>query len=158
MGFYGFLRTTEFTTPSEKFDPSSHLAAQDVAVDSHISPSLLQIRIKMSKTDQFKRGTSVFMAPSHNELCPVAAVLSYLVNRPPNEGPLFQFMDGSPLTRPRFMREFRRVLSAAGVQAEAYTGHSFRIGAATTAAAKGIPDNMIKVKRTRCIFASRGSS
>ena len=71
-------------------------------------------------------------------------MLCYLANHPKKEGPLFQFADGSPLTRSRFVTEFRRALSAAGVQAAAYTGHSFRIGAATTAAAKGIPDNIIK--------------
>ena len=145
VGFVGFLRTAEFTVPSSsKFDPSVHLTVQDVAIDSYTSPSLLQIRVKMSKTDQFKQGTSVFLAASHNELCPVAALLSYLVSRPPGEGPLFQFTDGSPLTRPRFVTEFRKALMAAGVQAEAYTGHSFRIGAATTAAAKGVADNLIK--------------
>ena len=42
------------------------------------------------------------------------------------------------------MTEFRKALMAAGVQAEAYTGHSFRIGEATTAAAKGVADNLIK--------------
>ena len=130
--------------PSGKFDPSVHLSVQDVAIDSHTSPSLLQIRIKMSTTDQFRHGTSVFLAASHNELCPVAAVLSYLADHPRGEGPLFQFVDGSPLTRPKFVAEFQRALSAAGVQAEMYTGHSFRIGAATTAAAKGVTDNIIK--------------
>ena len=145
VGFFGFLRTADFAVPSSsKFDPSVHLAVQDVVIDSFTSPSLLQIRIKMSKTDQFKQGTSVFLAASHNELCPLAALLSYLVSHPPGEGPLFQFADGSPLTRPRFVTEFRKALMAAGVQAEAYTGHSFRIGAATTAAAKGVADNLIK--------------
>ena len=144
VGFYGFLRTAEFTVPNGKFDPSCHLAVKDVAIDCHTSPSLLQIRIKMSKTDQYKHGTFVYMATTHNELCPVAAVLSYLVHHPSGEGPLFQFRDGSPLTRARFVLEFRKALSSAGVQADGYTGHSFRIGAATTAAAKGIPDNMIK--------------
>ena len=144
VGFYGFLRTAEFTVPNGKFDPSCHLAIKDVAIDCHTSPSLLQIRIKMSKTDQYKHGTFVYMAITHNELCPVAAVLSYLVHHPSGEGPLFQFRDGSPLTRARFVSEFRKALSSAGVQADGYTGHSFQIGAATTAAAKGIPDNMIK--------------
>ena len=81
--------------PNGKFDPSVHLATQDVAVDSHTSPSLLQIRIKILKTNQFKHGTSAFMAAYHNELCLVAAVRSYSVSHPPNKGPLFQFADGS---------------------------------------------------------------
>ena len=61
-GFVGFLRTAEFTVPSSsKFDPSVHLAVQDVAIDSYTSPSLLQIRIKMSKNRPVQAGDdSVF--------------------------------------------------------------------------------------------------
>ena len=40
----------------------------------------------------------VYMATTHNELCPVVAVLSYLVHHPSGEGSLFQFSDGSSFT------------------------------------------------------------
>ena len=137
VGLYGFLQTAEFPVPNGKFDPSSHLAIKDVAADCHTAPSLLQIWIKMSKTDQYKHRTFVYMATTNNELCPVAAVLSYLVHDPSGEGPLFQFSNGFPLTRVKFVLEFRQVLTSTRVQADGYTGHSFRIGAAMTAAAKG---------------------
>ena len=42
------------------------------------------------------------------------------------------------------MREVRKALVAAGVDQSKYSGHSFRIGAATTAAAAGIADSNIK--------------
>ena len=114
-----------------------------MAFDCHTAPSLLQIQIKMSKMDQYKHGTCVYMAATHNELCPVAAMLSYLVPHPSGEGPLFQFSNGSPLTRAKLVSEFRQALSSTEVQADGYTGHWFQIGAATTAAAKGIPDNIM---------------
>ena len=66
--FYGFLWTAEFTVPNGKFDPSGHLAIKDVAVDCHNSSSLLQIRIKMFKTDQYKYRTLVYLATTNNEL------------------------------------------------------------------------------------------
>ena len=145
LGFFGFLRTAEFTVPNGKdFDPSVHLTAGDITVDSHIEPSLLQVRIKASKTDQFKQGTALYLAATRNDLCPVAAILSYLARRPNGEGPLFVSKAGDPLTRLKFVTKLRQVLQQVGIQADQYTGHSFRIGAATTAAAKGIPDNMIK--------------
>ena len=42
------------------------------------------------------------------------------------------------------MKELRSGLRLAGIQAENYAGHSFRIGAATTAANQGLSDSLIK--------------
>ena len=42
------------------------------------------------------------------------------------------------------MSEIRAALQAAGVPDSGYSGHSFRIGAATTAALNGVPDSLIK--------------
>ena len=55
-------------------------------------------------------------------------------------GPLFVFKDGRPLTRQRFVAAVRDALSQAGIAANSYAGHSFRIGAATTAASRGLED------------------
>ena len=60
-------------------------------------------------------------------------------------GLLFRFEDGTALTRPALVRELRRALLAAGVDASPYSGHSFLIGAATTAAAVGVEDSVIKI-------------
>ncbi len=78
-------------------------------------------------------------------MCPVAAILSYMALLKPGAAshptPFFSFSDGSPLTKERWVRELREALSSAGVH---YAGHSFRIGAATTAATQGMPDSLIK--------------
>ena len=42
------------------------------------------------------------------------------------------------------MEEVKKALDIAGVDAANYNGHSFRIGAASTAAANGMEDSMIK--------------
>ena len=60
-------------------------------------------------------------------------------------GPLFRFEDGTALTWAALVRELRRALQAAGVDASPYSGHSFRIGPATTAAAVGVEDSVIKI-------------
>ena len=77
-------------------------------------------------------------------LCPVAAVLHYLTIRGMEAGPLFRFSDGWVLTRQRFVSSIRQTLSDLGLDTSLYSGHRFRIGAATTAAAQGISDALIK--------------
>ena len=146
MGFFGFMQAGEFTIPSDRsYDPSCHLSVSDVAVDSHSKPSLLQVHLRMSKTDPFRRGVSIYLGNTSNDLCPVAAVLSYLAIRPGTPGPLFVFEDGRYLTRDRLVHNLRDILAQVGVNATHFSGHSFRIGAATTAAAKGVPDSTIKM-------------
>ena len=55
-----------------------------------------------------------------------------------------QFADGHFLSQEQFVSSVRSALQAAGVEALDYAGHSFRIGAATTAALSGVQDSLIK--------------
>ena len=126
------------------YDKSVHLSFDDIAIDETSSPSFVRVRIKQSKTDPFRRGVNLFLGRTHTDLCPVAALLSYLVVRGAGSGPLFKFADGRPLTMSRFVAQVRDALGAAGTNEGSYCGHSFRIGAATTAAARGVEDSVIK--------------
>lgn len=147
MCFFGFLRSGEVVVPSAKtFDPAIHLTDGDVKVDNREKPSYLEVKIKASKTDIFRKGVTVYLGTTGTDICPVAAVLNYMVKRKPSSEsvPFFVFSDGSPLTREKLVRELRAALSRAGIKAEDYAGHSFRIGAASTAAACGMPDSLIK--------------
>ena len=145
LAFFGFLRTGEMTVPSDsKYDPSCHLSFGDIAVDNPKLPSVVRVTIKQSKTDPFRQGIDLFLGKTDSDLCPVAALLGYLFCRGRAAGPLFLFRDGRMLTRPRFVAAVRAALAEAGVDESKYGGHSFRIGAATTAAAKGFEDSVIK--------------
>ena len=145
VGFFGFLRAGEFTARTqEDFDPSTSITLQDVAVDQHDNPSMIRIRLKQSKTDPFRHGVDVFLGRTQADLCPVSALLAFVAVRPDREGPLFVFQDGSFLTRDRLVMAVRATLQSAGVDASGYSGHSFRIGAATTAARRGVEDSTIK--------------
>ena len=81
---------------------------------------------------------------SQQVICPVSAMLAYLVVRGNQTGPLFKLREGRPLTRQRFVMAVKDALDAAGVEAGQYSGHSFRIGAATTAAARGLEDPTVR--------------
>ena len=71
----------------------------------------------------------------------MAATLAYLALSP---GFLFKFRDGRPLTKARFVDAVRSALATAGLNPKDYAGHSFRIGAATTAHSRGLNDSTIQ--------------
>ena len=144
--FFGFLRAGEMTIPSESgFDAGAHLTYGDIAVDSVADPNTLRVRIKASKTDPFRKGIDVFLGRTHSQLCPVEAMMAFLAIRGDKAGFLFQFKDGRNLTKDRFIKKVRDLLQKAGVDASKYAGHSFRIGAATTASQCGIGEATIKM-------------
>ena len=87
---------------------------------------------------------TVFLGRTDTQVCPVVAFLNYLVMRGTGEGPLFQFVNGEPLTRSRLVTELGEALKKAGMQPKDYAGHGFRIGVVTTAAACGVPVDVIK--------------
>ena len=140
--FFGFLRLGEITVPTDTgFDEGAHLTFNDISVDCIENPQVIRVRIKASKTDPFRVGADIFMGRTDNDLCPVAAVLAF---RGPGPGPLFRFSDGKPLTRSRLVAKLKESIQTAGVNCAPYSGHSFRSGAATTAARQGIGDATIK--------------
>lgn len=59
-------------------------------------------------------------------------------------GPLFRFEDGCPLTRPAFVKQVKAALEVVGASSVGVSGHSFCIGAATTAAERGVEDSTVK--------------
>ena len=144
--FFGFMRSGELTVPSAtSFDEGAHLSFNDVEVDCTKNPRILRVHLKASKTDPFRLGIHIYIGRTGNSLCPVAAVLQYMVARGADTGPFFRFENGSPLTRSKFVERVKEALSLAGVDCTAYSGHSFRIGAATAAAKQGISDTTIKM-------------
>ena len=146
LGFFAFLRCAEFTCPSLRaYDPGAHLSLSDIALDSHINPSTLKLTIKASKTDPFRQGVSIFLASTELPLCPVSSMISYLAIRGPQLGPLFLWKDASTLSRESLVDALKSALTRCGFDTSDYNGHSFRIGAATTAAARGIADSTIKM-------------
>ena len=145
LGFFGFLRTGEMTVPSDAgFDPETHLTPKDLSVNCPHRPTVMRVTIKTSKTDPFRKGMDIFVGKTDTDLCPVTAMLGYLVERGWGRGPLFKFKDGRVLTRQRLVEAMRSALQKAGMDAMKYCGHSFRIGAATSVATAGMEDAVIK--------------
>ena len=99
--------------------------------------------IKSSKTNPFRLQCFIYLGRGQAPLCRISAILAYLHLRGPSSGPLFIDTHGRPLTRSRPSSFIQSVLQGAGILGH-FSGHSFRIGAATTAAQCGMPDHLIK--------------
>ena len=70
--FFAFLRSGEIAVPSDSgYDAAFHLSSGDVCMDNISNPQYLEVRIKASKTDQFRQGVCVSLGHSHADLCPV---------------------------------------------------------------------------------------
>ena len=61
-----------------------------------------------------------------------------------SESPLLIDGDGKVLCRNKFLGYLRHILDSLGLNDARYCGHSFRIGAATSAAAAGVEDHLIQ--------------
>jgi len=144
LGFFGFMRAGEFTRSSAQTPPDHLLMVGDITVDSRSNPQMLVVLLRHSKTDPFSAGIRLCLGRTGNILCPVSAVLGYLAIRPPNAGPLFLFEDGTPLSRAHLVTHLREALLQAGIDTNGYSGHGFRIGAASTAARAGFRDSFIQ--------------
>ncbi len=143
--FFGFLRSGEVTVPSLKdYDAEGHLSEGDVTLDSVTKPSVVRVVIKASKTDPFRKGVAVYLGKTDNDLCPVAALTAYMAVRGRSPGPFFRFTSRVPLSREQLVKRMREALQPSGMDVSKYSGHSFRIGAATVAAAVGVEDSLIK--------------
>ena len=146
LGFFGFLRSGEMTVPSTGgFNPGVHLGWQDVATNSVANPTMVKVRLKASKTDQARQGCTLVVGSTGDRLCPVAAVLGFMAVVGRRQGPLFQYASGKPLTQAGFVVEVKAALERGGVCSDGFSGHSFRIGAATAAAEAGVGDAVIQL-------------
>ena len=69
----------------------------------------------------------------------------HLASAKERSSPPFTYLNGLPLTREKVTAELRTLLPACGVTHPLeYASHSFRIGAATSAAIAGVPEHRIR--------------
>ena len=143
LAFFGFLRVSEFAAVSRTDPAKKCLALSDVSL--HGDLSVLQVRLGYSKTDQRGESSVLSLGNAGNSLVyPVAALCRFLRVRPPGDGPLFIHLDRSPLTKFQVNQVLKKGLQLKGFPHQSYSTHSFRIGAATSAAANGFSDEEIQ--------------
>ena len=71
LGFFGFLRVSEFILKNRRFDPRYHPTRQDISWTGEG----MHFFIKRSKTDQMGKGTTICIGRTEGRhMCPVAAM------------------------------------------------------------------------------------
>ena len=144
LAFFGFLRSGELTLSTLK--TPTPISAADVELIPPHAPSSIRVFLKRAKSDTFGKGVNIFLRQTAGDICPVTELANYLTRRPQKaQGSLFIYEDGSPLLKGQFVKKVKRALAHQKIDCSKYSGHSFRIGVATAAAAAGILDHMIKM-------------
>ena len=141
LAVFGCLRTAELC-PQGHFDPRINITRADVSFVSTEKGDTLRVRIKASKTDQQSLGFHLFSRCTSDTVCAYCAVRSYRSHLPPaaTDAPFFSTACGLPLTRRLLINQLKLILNLAGYDPARYSGHSFRAGGATSAAAAGFAD------------------
>ena len=132
LAFYGFLRASEFTSSSLQW------------LDVQFSATTVAIDLRQSKTDPFRRGHTITIQATSTSTCPVRAINCFAELSTLRSGSVYYGGRFTPLSRDHLTEVLRHLLQQAGYQQCLYSSHSFRIGAATTAAAAGLPAWLIK--------------
>ena len=139
LAFYGFLRIGEFTTCSLTFNPDVDSTFDDLKFHSaHYS-----LQLKHSKCNG---ACSIIVARVDSLFCPFRSMIKYLKIRPSTSPrcPLFLIPGKLPLSKTWFNRHLKQILTKSNLSPEHYTAHSFRIGAATSAANQGISSSSLQ--------------
>ena len=75
MCFFGFLQSGEIVVPSATtYNPAVHLSYGDLKADNIATPQYIEVIIKASKTDPFRKGVTVYLGSTGAALCPVVAI------------------------------------------------------------------------------------
>ena len=140
--FAAFLRLGEFAW--DTWTSQSHLIQLSRGSIQFTSDGNALLHLPASKTDQFRQGTIIPLAASHDSTCPVSA-LKTLFHRYPNKNidPLFTRVIGS-FDGTWLIQRLHSLLRAAGINPDGFSGHSFRRGAANSALQAGISKQDIK--------------
>lgn len=146
MAFFGFLRCGEFTCKTIH-DKQHCLLIK--AVTFHNASNCYILNLKSSKVDPFQKGVNITI--NENQVFTPVETMQKYVNLRLHMGatansPLFLDSDNSqsPLNRKRFLSYLNELLTRLGYRNDHFCDHSFRIGAATSAAAAGVEDHVIQ--------------
>ena len=135
--FHGFLRVGEIVY-TKLGQLQQIVSLNDAQILCEGKDQFIRLRLQHSKCDQAVKGTFIDIAKTDTPVCPVKLLKDYLAVRSKLNGLLFCHFNGKHVSRYQFSSILSKSLKVLGIDSSGIKSHSFRIGAATEAAAKGI--------------------
>ena len=140
FAFYSFSRIGEITGNTHNTLQIHHISK---LLDNSHNVEALKVTFSHYKHSYNQHPFSLIISRQPT-FCPVQYCLNYFNLRGFTPGPLFIMPDGSPIQRAVFCNKLKTVLKLCDLDPSRYKGHSFRIGAASHAAERGLSDAQIR--------------
>lgn len=141
--FYAFMRIGEITATKQAPDVIQLSQLTKLTNTSGFTASV-KLTFHQFKHHYNQSPISIIISRQAG-VCPVDNLLRYFSVRGSVPGPLFQHLNGDPVMPAEFDEWLARVIKSCGLDSTRYKGHSFRIGAASHAAACGNSDTQIRL-------------
>ena len=144
LAFFAALRVGEMTITAGK-SSTNLLLLKQVFFLKDSADAIVGIKLSMRncKHSDISRPTDIIVYKD-KPVCAVTLLLDYLNARGRNAGSLFCWPNNTAITRSYFAQCLSQALIFSGLDTKLYKSHSFRIGAASWAAAKGMSDAQIR--------------
>lgn len=146
LAFHALLRIGEMLPRCTKSSgPKQVLTSADIAIASAKDQKEMTVCLRKFKHSG-KQGPQTIKVCSlpNKKYCPVDKFTRFKMIRGKKAGPLFVRKDGSPYSTSMFNRDFTQIIEFCGLNPKHYKSHSFRIGAASEACARGCTDTQIR--------------
>ena len=73
-----FRLSSYWGTCDSHFNPDRHLTISDLVFMPKSSPKYMLVRLKVSKTNPFRKGQTIVIGRANSNLCPIFAMVAYL--------------------------------------------------------------------------------
>lgn len=145
LAFHGFLRIGEICCKTGN-DMDNVIKKGDVKEIVHEGDKVRGLELTLQKFKHSKMPATLFLPVNDAvpAVCATRAIQRYFQHFCHTSGPLFQSIDGKPVTYSFFRTHLNDVITYLGYDTKLYKSHSFRIGAATNAAVMGYSEESIK--------------
>ena len=134
IAFFAFLGIGEVTINGS--DQSNLIRPNQLSRLMTTQGQVVTLQLTIYKYKHSTNGRPIVIDIFEEEsCCPVKAVLPFISVRGTTKGPLFCWPGGAPITRSIFVEQLNRALRFCNLDPTLCKAHSFRVGAATWAAA-----------------------